>query len=80
MGNGYTNHCPFCLWAKHVDVEPGDRLADCGGMMKPVAYEKMGDKERVIHLCIKCGHEHKNKLAPEDNRDVLVEVIKKNIG
>lgn len=24
-GNGYTNHCPECLWSKHVDNNPGDR-------------------------------------------------------
>ena len=24
---GYTsrNHCPFCLWSRHVDIFPGDR-------------------------------------------------------
>ena len=24
---GYTsrNHCPFCLWSLHVDINPGDR-------------------------------------------------------
>ena len=32
-GDGYTNHCPKCLWSKHVDVHPGDRAAECGGMM-----------------------------------------------
>lgn len=20
-GNGYTNHCPKCLWSKHVDKD-----------------------------------------------------------
>ena len=38
-GNGYTNHCPVCLWSKHVDVNPGDRQNICGGMMRPVAVE-----------------------------------------
>ena len=27
-GNGYTNHCPKCLWSKHVDINPGDRGAN----------------------------------------------------
>jgi hypothetical protein len=26
-GSGFTNHCPACLWSKHVDVHPGDRQA-----------------------------------------------------
>ena len=38
-GDGYTNHCPNCLWSKHVDVNPGDRAAICGGMMKAVKVE-----------------------------------------
>ena len=38
-GNGYTNHCPNCLWSKHVDINPGDRAADCGGLMEPIAVE-----------------------------------------
>lgn len=38
-GDGYTNHCPNCLWGKHVDVNPGDRQSDCRGMMEPVGVE-----------------------------------------
>ena len=37
VGNGYTNHCPVCLYSKHVDRSPGDRAAGCGGLMEPVA-------------------------------------------
>ena len=32
-GDGYTNHCPLCLWSRHVDINPGDRAAECGGLM-----------------------------------------------
>ena len=28
-GNGYTDHCPCCLYSKHVDINPGDRDCDC---------------------------------------------------
>jgi hypothetical protein len=31
-GNGYTNHCTSCLWSKHVDINPGDRAAECQGL------------------------------------------------
>ena len=40
VGNGYTNHCPKCLWSKHVDINPGDRAEKCGGMMKPISVIK----------------------------------------
>ena len=32
----YRNHCPFCLYSLHVDIIPGDRASDCGGIMKPI--------------------------------------------
>src|SRR3989344_2693847 len=34
-GDGYTNHCPKCLWSLHVDNEPGDRANNCNGLMEP---------------------------------------------
>ena len=36
-GSGHRNHCPNCLSSQHLDNEPGDREADCGGVMDPVA-------------------------------------------
>ena len=70
-GNGYTNHCPRCLASKHVDVNPGDRLSDCHGVMEPVRFELRKGKEYVIQKCVKCGHERANKVAPEDSREAL---------
>lgn len=74
MGDGYTNHCPNCLWSKHVDVNPGDRAANCGGMMRPVSFEKTSEGFDLIHKCEKCGHEKNNKIAPEDNLARLAEL------
>jgi len=71
-GNGYTNHCPKCLWSKHVDVNPGDREEDCQGMMKPIGYQKMGKVERIVLQCQKCGFERPCKLNIADDRDVLL--------
>lgn len=36
-GSSHRNHCPNCLCSLHVDITPGDRAADCGGVMEPVA-------------------------------------------
>lgn len=30
-GSDHRNHCPYCLSSQHLDIEPGDREADCGG-------------------------------------------------
>ncbi|MDP9272278.1 MAG: RNHCP domain-containing protein, partial [Chloroflexota bacterium] len=36
-GTQHRNHCPGCLWSRHVDDLPGDRDSDCGASMEPIA-------------------------------------------
>lgn len=77
-GSGYTNHCPQCLWSRHVDVFPGDRAEECGGMMEPVRVEKNGKEYNIIHKCQKCGADKRNKAVKEDNFDMLVQISAEN--
>ncbi len=77
-GNGYTNHCPECLWSKHVDISPGDRAEKCAGMMEPVRVEKKGKEYTIIHKCTSCGAEKQNKAVKEDSFDMLVQVSSEN--
>jgi len=76
-GNGFTNHCSKCLWGKHVDINPGDRASDCGGMMEPIKVEQKGAKFHIIHKCVKCGLEKPNVVSSEDDFDVLASIAKK---
>ena len=76
QGNGYTNHCPQCLRSRHVDIDPGDRLSRCGGMMKPISVERKGDAWILTHSCETCGHEKRNEMAPSDNFDAAVAIVK----
>lgn len=71
-GDGYTNHCPQCLWSKHVDVDPGDRAATCGGMMEPVALEGTTGKYRIIQRCKKCSTERPIAVAKNDDMHVVL--------
>lgn len=69
LGKGsYRNHCPQCLWSKHVDRDgPGDRLSQCQGMMAPVGSDYDGKKGwMIVHVCEKCGKNIPNKVAPDD--------------
>lgn len=68
----YRNHCPACLWSKHVDeAGPGDRASHCKGLMGPTAIDLDGKKGWVIlHRCVSCGKEMRNKAAPDDALDV----------
>lgn len=77
-GNGYTNHCPECLWSKHVDIFPGDRAEECGGLMQPIRVEKSGKKYTIIHKCTKCGKEKPNKAVKEDNFQMIVQISAEN--
>lgn len=77
---GYTsrNHCPVCLCSLHLDVNPGDRMSDCGGIMDPIGAETDPKKGYIIiHKCRKCGAIRRNKAAHEakiqpDDMDKLI--------
>ena len=58
------NHCPFCLWSLHVDINPGDRACACGGGMEPISARPNPKSGFVIlHRCTKCGALRPNKAA-----------------
>ena len=77
-GNGYTNHCPNCLWSRHVDNTPGDRAATCGGMMRPIAAEKSGDGFIITHRCEKCGKTIRQHTTDADNMDEIIRLSVNN--
>lgn len=60
------NHCPNCLYSKHVDISPGDRKHSCKGLMKPVRLEKRKDSLYIQHRCLKCGMLKWNKVLKDD--------------
>ena len=65
---GYTsrNHCPFCLCSLHVDVNPGDRANNCGGILRPIGAEPDAKRGYIItHRCDRCGAVVRNKAAHE---------------
>ena len=76
-GDGYTNHCSKCLWSKHVDINPGDRMASCGGLMKPVDVEIKGKESILVHECVLCKHVKKNRVSEDDNFDEVVKISSK---
>lgn len=77
VGNGYTNHCPGCLWSKHVDKNPGDRAEGCAGLMKPVGVVKEGKDHVIIHRCVICGFERRKKVVEGDNFETVIKISTK---
>jgi len=76
MPSSCRNHCNYCLYSLHLDaLNPGDRASNCHGLMKPIAIEK--DKKNqwdLIHECKKCGKIIKNKIATDDNMNLIIEL------
>ncbi len=75
-GNGYTDHCPKCLFGRHVDVMPGDRSEQCHGLMKPMHSVYKGGSYTIYYKCLKCGMQRRFKSAPDDNTDLLIPLLK----
>lgn len=76
-GNGYTNHCPHCLYSKHVDENPGDRAATCHGLMEPIEVVVKGDQYFLTHRCLKCNQTKRNKAATNDNFSAILRLMEK---
>lgn len=75
-GKGYTNHCPKCLWSKHVDVEPGDRQAECGGLMRPTDLYYHSGKWIICQRCESCGFTRNDKIREEDDTEEVIRLEK----
>jgi rubrerythrin len=75
-GNGYTDHCPVCLYGKHVDIFPGDRLEECHGLLMPIAIIEQRGRRSLEYQCQKCGETMTNRVADEDSREALVDLAK----
>jgi rubrerythrin len=79
-GDGYTDHCPKCLWGRHVDAKiPGDRASECRALMEPirVLYEK--GNYRIVYRCQGCSHEFTVRADKNDVREVLIHFFE-NLG
>ena len=68
-GSDHRNHCPNCLSSLHVDLAPGARASDCGGIMDPVAV--------WVHRCRRCGALSSNRGAADDNPMKLMSIAMK---
>jgi hypothetical protein len=81
LTNGsYRDHCPSCLWSRHVDITPGDRASDCGAPMRPAQIDtRTGKGLVIIHRCTGCGAVRANRIARDalqgDDIDAITAVM-----
>ena len=80
----YRNHCPFCLYSLHVDITPGDRASNCGGLMEPIKIIYNSKKGyQIVHRCQKCGFERNNKISEDarqpDDINIITAIMRSNV-
>lgn len=68
------DHCPYCLYSKHVDINPGDRNNNCQALLRPIGIEKFKDTYKIVYKCEKCGEYHKNIVATDDDMDTIIQL------
>ena len=89
-GVNNRNHCPFCLWSRHMDLNtPGDRRSDCLSRMEPIGltlkhvYKKYGDGNQgelmLIHRCAGCEKISINRTAGDDDIFHLNRVFRESL-
>jgi hypothetical protein len=89
-GVNNRNHCPYCLWSRHVDqFEAGDRLSACKSHMRPVGltfkirrkkYASVANGElMLIHQCIECEELSINRVAADDVPEAILEVFRASL-
>ena len=68
-GGRHRNHCPRCLYSRHVDdARPGDRASACQGAMAPIGrFERANGEPVIVHRCLRCHFERHNRIAADDN-------------
>lgn len=80
-GSSHRNHCPNCLCSLHLDLTPGDRAAECGGVMEAVAvWVRKGGEWAIVHRCRICGMMSSNRVAADDNAYALLSIAMKPLA
>jgi len=72
-GTEHRNHCPRCLWSRHLDLRPGDRRSPCRDLMEPIAVWVQPNGEwSVVHRCRRCSAVRTNRIAGDDSEVALM--------
>jgi hypothetical protein len=88
-GVNNRNHCPYCLWSRHLDLfTAGDRLSACKGQMKPVGLTmkhgrnkyRLGQRGELmlIHECSECKSLSINRIAADDDPVAIITVFQES--
>jgi len=90
-GVNNRNHCPICLWSRHMDLNvPGDRKSDCQSRMQPIGLTMKQTHKRygqnnfgelmLVHKCTGCGKYSINRVAADDEALVVFQIYRESSG
>jgi|GEM_PF-244853 len=73
-GGHHRNHCPFCLYSRHVDAtRSGDRASTCKALMQPIGtFQRRNGEHVIVHRCLGCGFERFNRIAADDDFELVL--------
>jgi RNHCP domain-containing protein len=84
-GVNNRNHCPYCLWSRHLDLfAAGDRLSACKASMQPVGLTTKHSRNKysnghgelmLVHLCVECAQVSINRIAADDDAQTLLSIL-----
>ncbi len=77
----HRNHCPMCLWSRHVDNSVGDRRSTCLSAMKPLglSIKEPGEELMIVHQCVACDKIIRNRIAGDDNSFVIMDLLESSL-
>jgi len=89
-GVNNRNHCPYCLWSRHLDWrKAGDRLSACKAGMKPIGLtvkktrKKYGRVQHgelmLVHRCTECGKIAINRIAADDDSQTTMAIFEDSL-
>jgi hypothetical protein len=90
-GVNNRNHCPYCLWSRHLDLfAAGDRLSACKGRMKPIGLTMKRSRNKyqlaargelmLIHECTECGALSINRIAADDDSESILLIFRDSLS
>ena len=80
-GSKHRNHCPYCLSSVHVDNRPGDRASLCRGIMEAIGiWVRKNGEWAIIHRCSSCGSLNSNRIAADDDAQLLLSLASKPLS
>jgi hypothetical protein len=88
-GVNNRNHCPYCLWSRHLDLYvAGDRLSACKEQMKPIGLTMKSDRNKyrrdqrgelmLVHECIECKALSINRIAADDDPSTIIAIFQES--